>query len=248
MPETAATPEEAEFNALIAEGRRLISVVTPGPWEADGSEIYRADAYDEDTGARVWVGETCNPDEHSLSANNAYLIVWARNELPGLLDRLEQGSVFAKAMLSTLNTQCDIALEATGLHDLIPPDGDGDWQCVWESVADLGNRCRSFEQGLRKAQRRVAELEAQLREEGNTVGRLQDQLRTACTEGADARARAAELEWFVADLAAHGLRCDLNPTVLNGGTYEWWSDYLRAADKSIRDRARAVMGEIGGQS
>ncbi len=111
--------------------------------------------------------------------------------------------------------------------------------------------CAALEKHRKRAdtaEGRIAELEAQLREEGNTVGRLQDQLRTACTEGADARARAAELEWFVADLAAHGLRCDLNPTVLNGGTYEWWSDYLRAADKSIRDRARAVMGEIGGQS
>lgn len=44
------------------------------------------------------------------------------------------------------------------------------------------------------AHRRVAELERQLREEGNSVGRLEDQLRTACTEGADARARVAELE------------------------------------------------------
>lgn len=140
MADQTITPEEAEFNALIAEGRRLNAVASAGPWEADGSEIYRANAYDEDTGARVWVGETCNPDEHALSTDNADLIVWTRNNLPGLLDRLESGQVFGKAMLSTLNVQSDIALQATGLHHLIEPDGDGDWQAVWETVAELGEQ------------------------------------------------------------------------------------------------------------
>ncbi|MET8648495.1 hypothetical protein [Nocardia aurea] len=91
------------------------------------------------------------------------------------------------------------------------------------------------------AETRIAELERQLREEGNLAGRLTDQLRTACAAGVDARARVDELEKFAADLAVHGLRCDLNPTLLGDGTYEWWSDYLHTADKAIRDRARALL-------
>ncbi|WP_327139397.1 hypothetical protein [Nocardia sp. NBC_01327] len=41
---------------------------------------------------------------------------------------------------------------------------------------------------------RIAELEQQARDEGASVGRLTDALRTACTAGADAKAYAAELE------------------------------------------------------
>ena len=55
-----------------------------------------------------------------------------------------------------------IALDATGMHDAIDETGDGDWGAVWENVADLGHRAGTFEKELRRAQRRVAELEAQL--------------------------------------------------------------------------------------
>jgi hypothetical protein len=74
---------------LIAEGRQKVAAATPGPWEGDSTEIYRANAYDERTGLRVWVAETCDIDDTALSDANTDLIVWARNNLPALLDGLE---------------------------------------------------------------------------------------------------------------------------------------------------------------
>jgi hypothetical protein len=96
---------------------------------------------------------------------DAELIARMRNELPGLLDRLESGQVFGKAMLSTLNVQSDIALQATGLHHLIEPDGDGDWQAVWETVAELGEQMKRLtaeREADRAAIKRVAELAERL--------------------------------------------------------------------------------------
>lgn len=170
MPETAATPEEAEFNALIATGQSLLDLAVMPDEDVE--------VYDNGTGNGmypVWAiaNDALEDEDSERTAINLVVetgdrgeadwIAWLINNGPDLLERLKQGRIFAKTLRNSLTTYNDIALEATGLHDLIQPDGDGDWQCVWESVADLGNRCRSFEQGLRKAQRRVAELESQLR-------------------------------------------------------------------------------------
>jgi hypothetical protein len=57
----------------------------------------------------------------------------------------------------------DIALDATGMHDVVGENRDGDWQAVWENVADLGA-------DLRAARKRIAELEMQLRIERSSLG------------------------------------------------------------------------------
>ena len=41
-----------------------------------------------------------------------------------------------------IEKQCQAALDATGLHDLIDETGDGDWGAVWETVAEMGETCR----------------------------------------------------------------------------------------------------------
>ncbi|MEU2106432.1 hypothetical protein [Nocardia sp. NPDC019255] len=143
------------LDAVLTEGRALLAEATEGPWEADSSEIYRANAYEDGTGRRVWVGETCDVDNDSLGDANAALIVWMRNNLADLfdhIDTLQRGGEFLAHALKTYN---QIALDATGLHDVINENGDGDWQVVWECVSDLG-------EDLRAARKRIAELEAQV--------------------------------------------------------------------------------------
>ncbi|WP_280465973.1 hypothetical protein [Nocardia brasiliensis] len=66
------------------------------------------------------------------------LAEWARTELGPLLDELERlrsGGEYLGQIIHRLN---QTALDATGLHHLIDETGDGDWQAVWENVADLG--------------------------------------------------------------------------------------------------------------
>ncbi|MGI5223001.1 hypothetical protein [Nocardia sp. CA-290969] len=67
------------------------------------------------------------------------------------------------------------------------------------------------------------------------------------TMGADlraAQARVWELEAFVADVASHGLRCDLNPT-MDCSTPEKHAEgmlrYLRSVDATMRKEARRFV-------
>lgn len=72
--------------------------------------------------------------------------------------------------------------------------------------------------------------------------------------GADAEAtqwrgaaeRAMRAVDVLRDIAEHGLRCDLTPTVLSpwAGDYGWWTNYLRSADNRIRERARAALEDV----
>lgn len=60
------------------------------------------------------------------------------------------------------------------------------------------------------------------------------------------RARVAELEALVTDLAGHGLRFDLNPTMQMGSVeqlYVGFANYLVRADESIRQRAAELLPE-----
>lgn len=70
------------------------------------------------------------------------------------------------------------------------------------------------------------------------------QLEDLAHERDAALARVAELERFVADLASHGLRCDLTPTLNHSSpqTYaDGMLDYLRKVDASIRSAARKLV-------
>jgi hypothetical protein len=84
-------------------------------------------------------------------ALRALRVTWAsRRAAQERIEQLRSGGKFLGKAIAELN---DIALDATGLHDAINENGDGDWQAVWENVSDLGER-------LRSAQRRIGDLQA----------------------------------------------------------------------------------------
>jgi len=78
-------------------------------------------------------------------------------ELEGELARVKDA---AKTLGEMVHMQCDWALDATGLHDVIAEDGDGDWQHVWESLAELRPRAE-------KAEATIVRAEAAIRLLGN---------------------------------------------------------------------------------
>lgn len=80
-------------------------------------------------------------------------VLWkSRRAAQEQVDQLRSGGKFLGKAIAELN---QIALDATDMHDVINENGDGDWQVVWETIADLGA-------DLRAARKRIADLERQL--------------------------------------------------------------------------------------
>lgn len=104
---------------------------------------------------------------------------------------------------------------------------------------------RDVDAELAAAKSRIAELEAAERQAAEAVSKTVVRFSTTLNERDELRARVAALDAFVADIVAHGLRCDLTPTtnfgVTAGEMYTNLTDYLRRADTAIRDRARAIL-------
>ncbi|WP_145961961.1 MULTISPECIES: hypothetical protein [Rhodococcus] len=76
------------MNETIAEGRRLDAAATPGPWEVrpsgGGFKIGDSQQYDAVAGNYEY------EEGGVIEENDADLIVWARNNLPALLDTLDR--------------------------------------------------------------------------------------------------------------------------------------------------------------
>lgn len=58
--------------------------------------------------------------------------------------------------------------------------------------------------------------------------------------------RLQRAEAALSDLAQHGLRTDLNPSMMGQmadptHAYMWWTEYLSRADQAVRDRARQAL-------
>jgi hypothetical protein len=162
------------------------------------------------------------PGIYSLSMRYAQVLclletAWAsRRKLQEQNAQLRRGG---RTLGSIVDRQCQYALDATGLHHLIDETGDGDWGAVWENLAELGV--------MAKAARRYAE------DAKSTYRSLES-----------SRARVAELEAFVADIACHGLRGDMNPTMIAGSAWErelHLLQYLRSLNDHLKAAAREYV-------
>ena len=74
----------------------------------------------------------------------------------------------AKTLGETIEKQCQMVLDASGRHDLIAEDGDGDWGAVWDHLSALRPRAEAAEAKLAKVRAYAKEREAQGRY-GRTV-------------------------------------------------------------------------------
>lgn len=66
-----------------------LNAATPGPWYADGSEIYAGDP-DMHTLHAPWVGETCNVDLPDHGDRNATFVAAARTDVEQLVARVRR--------------------------------------------------------------------------------------------------------------------------------------------------------------
>lgn len=62
--------------------------------------------------------------------------------LEGIADEVERLRRGAKELGRTIEQQCRMVLDATGLHHFIDEDGDGDWGAVWENLFDQCSKAR----------------------------------------------------------------------------------------------------------
>ncbi|WP_159840156.1 hypothetical protein [Nocardia sp. CY41] len=108
-----------------------------------------------------------------MSLNDTARIAELEHEVARLRAAGKDVGEYIKALNQT-------ALDATGMHDVINEKGDGDWQAVWENVADLGER-------LRQAEKRIAFLRREYRD-------LHVRCEELVGERNELRARVAELE------------------------------------------------------
>lgn len=138
---------------LITEGRTLLAAATPGPWDTDPHAHLEKgcrclSCHDSATVTLTTNMLDCQDipgsDDQTRCEQSGYtwadaeLIVWMRNSLPALLAETEQLREGGKYLGEIVHRQNRMALDATGLHHLIDGDGDGDWQAVWETLAELG--------------------------------------------------------------------------------------------------------------
>lgn len=77
MPDAPLTDEQ------LAEWRTLADAATPGPWWADGHEIYAG--AEEIAALSRWVGETCRADDVPGSEADGAFAAAARQAVPALL-------------------------------------------------------------------------------------------------------------------------------------------------------------------
>ena len=85
-------------------------------------------------------------------------------------ERLKRGGAELGRILDRTLT---MALDASGRHDVIEEDGDGDWEIVWETLAGLQPRAESAEAEVGTLRAKVAAVEAlasKLRDEA-AIGR-----------------------------------------------------------------------------
>lgn len=116
-----ATVDKAKWLAdtLIGDGEPLHVLITDSP---DPKFAYTVPALTGD-------GPT--------SERNAQFIAQARTLVPELVAEVERVKSAAKTLGEIIESQCRMALDATGLHHLIDETGDGDWGAVWENLLEM---------------------------------------------------------------------------------------------------------------
>jgi hypothetical protein len=93
-----------------------------------------------------------------------------QTELRAEVDRVQSA---AKTLGGIVHEQAQMALDATGRHDLIEPDGDGDWQTVWELLAELRPRAEAAERALADERAKVETIRRRMAQWGKRAARAE---------------------------------------------------------------------------
>ncbi len=158
-----------------AELRVLCDKATPGPWEGvpgfGHTAIYgRGQAPGKFVAQKVGIPDT-------------KLIIAAVNAIPALLNALERTQSGGRTLGRIVDRLHHEMLDATGAHDLIGEDGDGDWQLVSELLQELRPardaalaRAAKAEAALAEARETIRGYEGAIEGLSTTIGEHRAQL------------------------------------------------------------------------
>lgn len=201
---------------LITEGRALLAAATPAPWdvadEIDGVRAGRPTVVKATKGDRrhrvVTVSQTRH--HHEPAEPNVALIVWMRNNLPALLDELEEArNAYTQLHRDTQDGWARIAarqerdreriteLEQQAALDAMPASRDHDQAGEIEHLRARVAELERFET-TRSMYDRVVDRAGELLKERDAlsvrIAELLTQRRAAADTVQSLRARVAELE------------------------------------------------------
>lgn len=132
------TTEPIDLDAAQA----LADAATPGPWDTDGdydrAEVCQTvEPFQTIVGTETTGRAYMSYEQLVLTAADSAFIAQARTLVPELVAELRRIRRGANTLGEILHrTNMDV-LDAVGAHDLISEDGDGDWACVYELLAEL---------------------------------------------------------------------------------------------------------------
>ena len=125
--------------------KNRLAKATPGPWRM--WQDPRPGHENETAVETAWAhgdieGETELITDYLPTRADARFIAEAPADIAALIGEVERLRRSGATLGLVIEKQCQAALDATGLHDLIDETGDGDWGAVWETVAEMGETCR----------------------------------------------------------------------------------------------------------
>jgi hypothetical protein len=110
--------------------------------------------------------------DEAASIASAIMAV-ADDEQTELRAEVERVQSAAKTLGGIVHEQAQMALDATGRHDLIEADGDGDWQTVWELLAELRPRAEAAERALADERAKVETVRRRMAQWGKRAARAE---------------------------------------------------------------------------
>jgi hypothetical protein len=135
-------------DGVLARAKAALEGVTAGPWRwnEDGEDELVSDTERTqllsgrgDYATVVLSGVWHNDDTAGVYVEDAdgQFIVEARQLVPELVAEIERLQSAGKTLGKIIDDSLRDVLNATGSHDLIGEDGDGDWMAVFERLAEL---------------------------------------------------------------------------------------------------------------
>ena len=123
----------------LAPIKERLAKATPGPWRVWQNPHKKSDVAVE----TAWSHSDCEGDTELITAylptcGDAEFIAHSPEDIAALIGEVERLRRSGATLGLVIKEQCQAALDATGLHDLIDETGDGDWGTVWETVAEIG--------------------------------------------------------------------------------------------------------------
>jgi hypothetical protein len=90
-------------------------------------------------------------------------------DLRAELEKYKRG---ARELGRIIDQQCRMVLDATGLHDRVNEDGDGDWGAIWDNLFELLPRAEKAEQQCRDLCQSDGDVRARLADAENALAQV----------------------------------------------------------------------------